>query len=123
VAGHILQTLQHKRHEAVAEIQPPEKELAKRKSPRLKEKYNSGRSVMKLAQDVIAKKCVMEAIIKLSNVAQVVKKKKRQNKEKKAAKESKKEMGSKSKISQEMKKGAKSKKSKKKKLTPTGVSA
>jgi hypothetical protein len=113
-----------------------EEEFGQRKSPRLKEKNNSGKTIVKLAQDLIAKKCgiikedetldnrtlqqymdmykkplteqTMDTIIKLTKVTDE-KKKKKQKKEKKEKKIKKKDN--------------KDKRSKKQKLTPKGVIA
>jgi hypothetical protein len=104
-----------------------EEEFGQRKSPRLKEKNNGGKTIVKLAQDLIAKKCgiikedetldmykkplteqTMDAIIKLTKVTDE-KKKKKQKKEKKEKKIKKKDN--------------KDKRSKKQKLTPKGVKA
>jgi hypothetical protein len=113
-----------------------EEEFGQRKSPRLKEKNNGGKTIVKLAQDLIAKKCgiikedetldnrtlqqymdmykkplteqTMDAIIKLTKVT-YEKKKKKQKKEKKE----KQTEG----IKKTKKKDNKDKKSKKQKLT------
>jgi hypothetical protein len=104
-----------------------EEEFGQRKSPRLKEKNNGGKTIVKLAQDLIAKKCgiikedetldmykkplteqTMDAIIKLTKVTDE-KKKKKQKKEKKE----KQTEG----IKKTKKKDNKDKKSKKQKLT------
>jgi hypothetical protein len=58
ISEFILQTPQYKKTKTHKQTHPTvDDELVQRKSPRLKGKINNGKTVVKLAQDLIAKKC------------------------------------------------------------------